>query len=132
MQICELGNLGKGNKSFAFGAKANAFEDMEVRNKVDELLDFVELTNRKKHYPNELSGGEQQRLAIARALINNPSIILADEPTGSIDQENSEKILKLLKKISKERCVIVVTHDDKVLSYADVIYKLENGKLSVK
>lgn len=132
MQICELGNLGKGNKSFAFGAKANAFDNMEVRNKVDELLDFVELTDRKKHYPNELSGGEQQRLAIARALINNPSIILADEPTGSIDQENSEKILKLLKKISKERCVIVVTHDDKVLSYGDVIYKLENGKLSVK
>lgn len=97
MQICELGNLGKGNKSFAFGAKANAFDNIEVRNKVDELLDFVELTDRKKHYPNELSGGEQQRLAIARALINNPSIILADEPTGSIDQENSEKNIKIIK-----------------------------------
>lgn len=110
----------------------NTFDDIEVKNKIDELLDFVELTDRKKHYPNELSGGEQQRVAIARALINNPSIILADEPTGSIDQENSENILKLLKKISKERCVIVVTHDDKVLNYADVIYKLENGKLNVK
>lgn len=61
--------------------------------------------------------------------MNSPDIILADEPTGSIDNENTENILELLKKISKDKCVIVVTHDDKVLKYTDLIYKLEDGRL---
>ncbi len=104
-------------------------EDIELKRKVEELLEFVDLSDRSNHYPKELSGGEQQRVAIARALINNPKVILADEPTGSIDKENSTNILKLLKKISKDRCVIVVTHDDNVLKYADVIYNLKNGSL---
>lgn len=98
--------------------------------KIDAILEYVGLEDRKVHYPNELSGGEQQRVAIARALINDPSLILADEPTGNIDKENKEKILNLLKKISKDnKCVIVVTHDDDVLDYADKIYYLDNGKL---
>ena len=104
-------------------------EDDELKKKVDDLLEFVDLGDRSKHYPKELSGGEQQRIAIARALINDPDVILADEPTGSIDKENSNNILKLLKKISKEKCVIIVTHDDNVLKYADEIYNLKNGSL---
>ena len=104
-------------------------EDEELKKKAAELLEFVDLSDRYKHYPKELSGGEQQRIAIARALINDPDVILADEPTGSIDKENSTNILKLLKKISKEKCVIIVTHDDNVLKYADEIYNLKNGSL---
>lgn len=108
---------------------AYKLEDIELRNKVDELLKYVDLTDRNNHYPKELSGGEQQRVAIARALINNPDVILADEPTGNLDKENTINILKLLKKISKDKCVIIVTHDDNVLKYADVIYSLKNGSL---
>lgn len=104
-------------------------EDMELKTKVDELLKYVDLIERNNHYPKELSGGEHQRVAIARALINNPDVILADEPTGNLDKENTINILKLLKKISKDKCVIIVTHDDNVLKYADVIYSLKNGSL---
>ncbi len=105
------------------------FEDSELKEQAKKLLEFIDLTDRVKHYPKELSGGEQQRIAIARALINDPDVILADEPTGSIDRENSVNLLKLLKEISKSKCVIIVTHDDKVLKYADVIYNLKNGSL---
>lgn len=106
-----------------------SFNDKELNSKAIELLRFVELEDRQNHYPSELSGGEQQRIAIARALVTNPGILLCDEPTGSIDNENSKRILELLKKISKEKCVIIVTHDNEVLKYADKIYKLEEGKL---
>lgn len=106
----------------------SSFEDKN-NERVNELIEFVDLKERRGHFPNELSGGEEQRVAIARALVNNPDVILADEPTGSIDNENTKNILELLKKISKDKCVIVVTHDEKVLKYADIIYKLENGAL---
>lgn len=113
-------------------SRENKYSEEEKENKISNLLDYVELNERKEHYPSELSGGEQQRIAIARALINDPSIILADEPTGSIDKENGEKILKLLKKISKDKCVIIVTHDENVLKFADVIYQLKDGNLQLK
>lgn len=98
--------------------------------RVKKLIDFVDLNERSNHLPSELSGGEQQRVAIARALVNNPNLILADEPTGNLDRENAKNILELLKKISKDKCVITVTHDDQVLKYADIIYKLEKGILT--
>lgn len=99
-------------------------------NRAKEMLKYVGMEKRINHYPNELSGGEQQRIAIARALVNNPSIILADEPTGNLDKKNKEIILSLLKQISKEdKCVIVVTHDKETLKYADVILELKDGKL---
>lgn len=101
------------------------------RNKrVEYLLDVVEMEDRSDFFPKELSGGEQQRIAIARALANNPDILLADEPTGSLDQENEENILKLLKKLSKEeKCIIIVTHSKTVKKYADVILEIKSGKL---
>lgn len=98
--------------------------------RVNNLLNSLGIENRNRHYPNQLSGGEQQRVAIARALVNNPNIILADEPTGNLDRENAKNILELLKKISKDKCVIIVTHDDQVLKYADIIYNLEKGILT--
>lgn len=98
--------------------------------KVEYLLDVVEIENRSEHFPKELSGGEQQRIAIARALANNPDIILADEPTGSLDAENEKNILQLLKKLSKEgKCIIIVTHSKIVRKYADVVLEIRNGKL---
>lgn len=97
----------------------------------ETLAKFVGLEDRLDHLPSELSGGQVQRAAIIRALYNNPKIILADEPTGNLDDENSENILKLLKIINQElgATVIVVTHDQKVLPYADRVVKLTDGKI---
>ena len=98
----------------------------------DKVIKIVGLENRKNHYPKELSGGEQQRAAIARALINSPSIILADEPTGSLDEKNSIEILSILKKISTlNKCVIVVSHDKIIDNFADVILCLERKNLQL-
>ncbi len=99
--------------------------------RVQELLKKVGLEDRAKHFPKELSGGEQQRIAIARALANNPDIIIADEPTGNLDKENEQIIFKLLQKMAEEgKCVIVVSHSDEILEYADYHLFLEDGHLS--
>lgn len=102
----------------------------EKRNKrVKYLLSQVGLEERGRHYPSQLSGGEQQRVAIARALANRPSLLLADEPTGEIDSETSEKIVTLLRKLNSEEeaTLIVVTHDLKVASHAERQITLEDG-----
>lgn len=95
-----------------------------------ELLSLVGLENRINHFPREMSGGEKQRVAIARCLANNPSIILADEPTGNLDEENEEKIFEILNKLAKSgKCVIVVSHSNEVKRYADLVYQIKKGKL---
>lgn len=100
--------------------------------RVNNLLNTLGIENRNKHYPNQLSGGEQQRVAIARALCNNPEIILADEPTASLDKENTIKILSILKKLSnQDKCVIVICHDDIIKDYADEIIYLKNGRTEI-
>ena len=100
------------------------------RQRVNELIKIMGLNQRTKHYPKELSGGEQQRVAIARALANKPDIILADEPTGNLDKKNEEKIFEILSHLSKEgKCVIIVSHSNIVKKYADVVLNLEEGKL---
>ena len=92
----------------------------EIKNRAEMKLKEVDLEDRMNHFPKELSGGEQQRVAIARALMNNPDIILADEPTGSLDPENEEIIMNTLKKLSKDgKCIIVVTHSESVKKYSD-------------
>ncbi len=101
-----------------------------MKEKTLKLLETVELENRAKHFPSELSGGEQQRVAIARALANEPEIILADEPTGSLDPENEKNILKILKKLAdKGKCVIIVSHSQEVQKYADKILKIDKQKI---
>lgn len=100
--------------------------------RVEELTEIVDLSKRKKHYPKELSGGEQQRVAIARALANKPDIILADEPTGNLDKENQKRIFEILKALSMSgKCVIVVSHSDTIKKYADMIFSLKEGFLKI-
>lgn len=98
--------------------------------KATEYLTMVGLKDRIEHFPKELSGGEQQRVAIARALANNPEIILADEPTGNLDEESAKEIFSILKNLSKDgKCVIVVSHSKESRIYADKVYKIQDGKL---
>ncbi|KXY41482.1 ABC transporter ATP-binding protein [Bacillus thuringiensis] len=107
------------------------YHDMEI--KADELLKLVGLEHRKHHFPNELSGGEQQRIAIARALANDPDCILADEPTGNLDKENESNIFNIFKKlVIKGKSVVVISHNESVKNYTDKIYELKNGKLEEK
>ena len=96
-----------------------------------ELLEKVGLGHRLTHYPTELSGGEQQRTAVARALIHNPSLILADEPTGNLDSKTGEEVMALLKELNREQGItlIVVTHDEEVATYANRIVKLRDGDI---
>lgn len=102
----------------------------EREEKAKSLLALVGLEDRANHFPREMSGGEKQRVAIARCLANSPSIILADEPTGNLDEENEEKIFLILKQLAEEgKCVIVVSHSNDVKRYADEVYHLKKGKL---
>lgn len=107
------------------------YTKQEIETKAKELLELVDLKNRANHYPNELSGGEKQRIAIARALINEPKIILADEPTGNLDEYNSKKINELFIKINqdKKQSIIIVTHSKELADIAKIKYKVENYKL---
>lgn len=93
-----------------------------------KLLSEVGLSERVNHFPNELSGGEQQRTAIARALSNNPEYLIADEPTGNLDEENERHIIKILKDISKEKCVIISSHSNEIINFADEVIYLKNGE----
>ncbi len=99
--------------------------------KLNFLIKELGLENRRKHLPNELSGGQQQRTSIGRALITNPAIILADEPTGNLDSKSSDEIVELLKKSNKDykQTIIMITHNIEIAKNADRIIKLEDGKI---
>ena len=103
--------------------------DIEDRGK--SLLDFLDLSERMHHRPSELSGGEQQRVAVARSLINNPSIIFADEPSGNLDSSNSKQLFNLIKKLNKEyeQTFVLVTHNLDFASIAKRTLKIEDGKI---
>lgn len=107
-------------------------EEELIGQKADDWIKYVELENVKECYPEDLSGGEEQRIAIARALINDSDIILADEPTASLDEENSRKIMLLLKKMAHDmnKIVIVVSHDEETINCSDVIYEIKDRKLN--
>lgn len=99
--------------------------------RLDTLVKILGLENRKTHLPNQLSGGQQQRVAIGRSLINNPAIVLADEPTGNLDSKAGSEIISLLKKSNKElgQTIIMITHNLEIAKEADRIIKIEDGKL---
>lgn len=147
---CELSNLRMKGIGFIFqnyslDPNLKSFENvmlpMYINNTIKKenrkiraikLLEYVNLGDRLNHFPRELSGGEQQRVAIARALANDPKVIIADEPTGNLDEKNEEIIFSILKKLSDSgKCVIVVSHNENILKYADNVLYMKNGKLGV-
>ena len=109
----------------------NSMGSTAVKERAMELLEKVNVQHRVTHLPAELSGGEQQRVAIARALMNNPKIILADEPTGNLDDENANAIFELLNEIRDKdgKTIVMVTHDRELAKRANKIYTMENGKI---
>lgn len=130
-------------QSFALIEVLTAYENVELplrmvrmsaserAQRVRESLEWVGLDKRAQHRAYELSGGEQQRVGIARALVNEPSLILADEPTGELNQETGQRVMELFKRIVREqnRTVCVVTHDPMVTEYADVTFEIVDGLL---
>lgn len=104
----------------------------ERRKKVKELMQSIGLAEVQDHYPNELSGGQQQRVSIARALITDPPVIFADEPTGSLDSETEQDVLLLIQSLNKTRGItfIIITHDDEVAHTADRVYRMHDGELT--
>lgn len=112
-----------------------ALDNREINKQtLDEMLCLLGLESRRYHLPNELSGGQQQRTSIGRALVTNPTIILADEPTGNLDSKSSDEIVALLKKSNKElkQTIIMITHNMEIAKSADRIIKLEDGKITLE
>lgn len=139
-----LRNYGFIFQNFQLMPGLNAFENVELPLKlqgidkverqkiVRELMIDVGLTSVADHYPNELSGGQQQRVSIARALITNPPIIFADEPTGSLDSETEQDVLLLIQSLNKNRGItfVIITHDDEVAHTANRVYTMHDGELT--
>lgn len=102
------------------------------KRQLDEIISTLGLTDRLNHLPNQLSGGQQQRVSIGRALINNPALMLADEPTGNLDSKNSAEIIELLKMSNKRynQTLIIITHDERIALQADRIISIEDGRIA--
>ena len=115
-------------KNIAAGLKGKKQENAK---RVREMIEKFQLTGLEKRFPAELSGGQQQRVSIGRALMNAPAIVLADEPTGNLDTENSTQIIQLLSRLAHEEncCVVVVTHDLEVAKAADVVFRMDSGRI---
>lgn len=112
----------------------NNLNKIEKLNNANKILDLLGINSQKNRYPSQISGGERQRVAVGRSVINNPDIVLADEPTGNLDYENGQKVLQLISDLSKNNkmAFIIATHDEKISKIADRILYLNNGKLSQK
>lgn len=99
--------------------------------KADKMLDLVNLKKHKKHLPSQMSGGQQQRVGVARALVMDPQIIFADEPTGNLDSHTSKEVMELMKRVVKKekKTLVMVTHDNELASYADRVFHIIDGKI---
>lgn len=102
------------------------------KQQIRALVATLGLSERLKHLPNQLSGGQQQRVSIGRALVNNPALVLADEPTGNLDSENSREIIALLRRFNREsnQTVVIITHDERIALSADRIISVEDGRIA--
>jgi len=109
----------------------NGIEDPEAGKQIADMLHAVQLADRSNSYPDVLSGGEQQRVAVARALVHRPTLLLADEPTGNLDDETAAAVLRLLDQLVRQRggTMIVATHSARVASFCDRVFELRNGRL---
>ncbi len=118
-------------ENVAFAMEIIGKKKKEIKRKVPKILELVGLSERARNYPNEISGGEQQRVSIARALVNSPSLIIADEPTGNLDVETSNEVMKLFDEINKMGTTIVmVTHSEKIVNdMKKRVIQLENGSI---
>jgi len=118
-------------ENIAFAMEAVGKTDLEIASDVPHVLELVDLSHRLHHFPNQMSGGEQQRLAIARAIINQPELIIADEPTGNLDSVNTHEIVQILKKINDlGTTVILTTHNRGIIdSVGKRVITMENGKV---
>ena len=105
--------------------------EADAQKRAEELLDLVGLSARSAHGPSELSGGEQQRVAIARALANKPAVLLADEPTGNLDEDTAEQVFSLLMKVVREEgtAALIATHNLELAKQMDVIYRVDHGRI---
>lgn len=136
-------NVGFIFQSFHLIGTMNAVENVELplsfrgvpkskRMKIaNEMLDLVNLKKHKKHLPNQMSGGQQQRVGVARALVVDPKIIFADEPTGNLDSHTSEEVMRLMQKVVKEqkKTLVMVTHDNHLAEYADRVFHIIDGEI---
>ena len=127
--LSAMGNIEIAHDISSLGASTKRELDKPL---LDHLTDMLGIQGRLDHRPNELSGGEQQRVAIARALINRPAIVLADEPTGNLDTKNSDAVLKMLRKSSRElnQTVLMITHNPEAAQIADRILHMRDGEIT--
>ena len=119
-------------ENLGFAMRAVGSSPREIKKRIPYVLELVGLEEKTDRYPNEISGGEQQRLAIARAFVNEPRVIIADEPTGNIDPEMSRGVMELLIKINKQfgRTVIVITHEEKLVNYFKKrVVRIDGGRI---
>ena len=115
----------------AFAMRVIGAKEREIRDRVPYVLELVGLENKAKRLPGEMSGGEQQRLAIARALVNNPSTIIADEPTGNLDTKTTKEVMEMFLRFAREKgtTIILVTHDRSLAEYCDRIVTISDGRI---
>ena len=117
-------------ENVAYGLKAKKCPKDQIPGKVEEALELVQISKLKDRKPNELSGGQQQRVSIARALVRNPAVILADEPTGALDSHTGREVLGMLQQMHDEgHTVVLITHDNSIAVQADRIIRLEDGRV---
>ena len=117
-------------KNIALPLKYQGYSRKKTANMVNEVLHMLEIEDKAKSYPDELSGGQQQRVAIARAIVKQPQLILADEPTGALDEVTGEGIMKIFRELNKMgKTVVIVTHDNKVSEACDRIVYLKDGRV---
>ena len=115
-------------KNVSLPIKYQGMKGRKIRGKTMKMLKKLGIADKARSYPSELSGGQQQRAAIARALVKDPAIILADEPTGALDEETGKEVMRLLQELKmKDRVILIVTHDDKVAEYCDRTIYLRDG-----